>query len=233
MARLPRIVVPGIPNHIWIRGNDRQAIFRSVGDRTYFRRCVLEMSREHGVDIHAYAWMTNHVHLLVTPAHANSLAKMVQGVGRRYVPYFNFLYERTGTLWEGRFGSCPVESERYFLVCHRYVELNPVRADLVGDPGAYEWSSFRCNEFGARDELVTPHSLYMELGGNDARRHAAYRSQFASDLDGPTLDAIRHAARHGWALGGDEFCEFLEAKVNRPAKPRPRGPLAGINSTGV
>jgi putative transposase len=233
MARLPRIVVPGVPTHIWIRGNNRQAIFRSVGDRMYFRRCVLEMAREHEVAVHAYVWMTNHVHLLVTGARADSLAKLVQGVGRRYVPYFNFLYERTGTLWEGRFGSSPVEAERYFLICHRYVELNPVRAGMVGDPGAYEWSSFRCNALGARDELVTPHSLYMELGGDDARRQAAYRNLFAGDLDSLTLEAIRHSAHHGWALGGSEFCEFLESRCGRPAKPRARGPVAGVNSIGV
>ena len=123
-----------------------------------------------------YSVQSNHVHLLATGAREESLSKAVQAMGRRYVSYFNYLHGRTGTLWEGRFRSCPVESDRYFLVCHRYVELNPVRAGMTGHPGEFAWSSFRCNALGSPDDLVTPHSLYMELAGADQRRRAAYRS---------------------------------------------------------
>ncbi len=167
--------------------------------------------------------MTNHIHLLVTGEGPDSLAKAVQCMGRRYVSYFNYLYERTGTLWEGRFRSCPVETERYFFVCHRYVELNPVRAGMVGDPGLHQWSSYRCNALGGKDDLVTPHSLYMELGGTDLDRRDAYRALFGSPVDEATLAAIRHSGTKGWALGGKEFCEFLEVQAGRPAVRKKAG----------
>jgi putative transposase len=223
MARLPRIRTPGIPAHVWVRGNDRQAIFHSDGDRIFFHRCLVETALRFGVDVHAYVFMTNHVHLLATGSRADSLSRMVQSMGRRYVSYFNYLYERTGTLWEGRFKSCPVETERYFLVCHRYVELNPVRAELVGDPWAFPWSSYRANAFGKPDDLVTPHSLYMELGATEDRRRRAYQGLFGSPVDAPTLAAIRYAAGKGWALGGENFQAKLAELSGRPAAPRKRG----------
>jgi putative transposase len=223
MARLRRLYLPGIPSHVWVRGNNREAIFRSEGDRVYFHRCLVESTRRFGLKVHAYVLMTNHVHLLATGDGKDSLAKVVQCMGRRYVSYFNYLYQRTGTLWEGRFKSCPVESERYFLVCHRYVELNPVRAEMVGDPGDFAWSSYRSNAFGHADDLVTPHPLYMELGGVESERRAAYRAMFGAGLDSATLGAIRHSARKGWALGGRDFCEFLEVQAGRPAAIRKAG----------
>jgi putative transposase len=223
MARLPRLLLPGLPAHVYIRGNDGQAIFRTEGDRIYFHRCMVDRAREHGVAIHAYVWMTNHVHLLATGAEAGSISRLVQGMGRRYVSYFNYLHGRTGTLWEGRFGSCLVESDRYFLVCHRYVELNPVRAGIAGGPGEYLWSSYRCNAQGVKDDLVTPHSLYMELGADELRRRANYRRLFAEDINPKALAAIRHSIRKGWALGGEKFCRWLEGEAGRPVQPRPPG----------
>lgn len=209
--------------HAWIRGNDREDIFRSPGDRIYFHRCLVEATRSCGVAVHAYVFMTNHIHILGSGTEPDSFSKMVQCMGRRYVPYFNFMYERTGTLWEGRFKSCPVDTERYFLVCHRYVELNPVRAGMVGDPWAFEWSSYRANAFGHKDDLVTPHSLYIELGHSDAGRRAAYQGLFATPFDEVTLGAIRAAAATGWAIGGPEFREKLEVLAGRPAAPRKPG----------
>jgi putative transposase len=223
MARLRRLHVPGIPSHLWVRGNHRQAIFRTEGDRVFFHRCLVDCARRFGLAVHAYVLMTNHFHILATGERADSLAKVVQSMGRRYVGYFNYLYERTGTLWEGRFRSCPVESERYFFVCHRYVELNPVRAGMISDLETYRWSSYRCNALGYGDDLVTPHQLYRELGSADDDRRAAYRRLFEADLDAPTLAAIRHAARHGWALGGERFCKVLEGQVDRPAAARKAG----------
>jgi putative transposase len=189
----------------------------------YFHRCLVEVTRRFGLAVHAYVFMTNHFHLLATGERPDSLSKVVQCMGRRYVSYFNYLHERTGTLWEGRFHSCPVESDRYFLVCHRYVESNPVRAGMVDSPGRFKWSSHSCNASGGKDDLVTPHSLYMELGGTETARQASYRSLFESDLDDATVAAIRHATRKGWALGGKKFCELLEGQVGRPAAPRKAG----------
>ena len=117
MARLPRLYVPGIPNHIIVRGNDRQATFRTEGDRIFFHRCLAERSTIHVVSIHAYVMMTNHVNLLATGAGPASVATFVQSIGRSYVRYFNDRHQRTGTLWEARYQSVPVETEPYLVPC--------------------------------------------------------------------------------------------------------------------
>jgi putative transposase len=223
MARRQRLYVPGYPAHIVVRGNNRQVVFRSEGDRVYFHRCLVETTRRFGMAVHAYVFMDNHVHILGTGEATDTLSKVVQSVGRRYVSYFNYLHGRTGTLWEGRFHSSLVESERYFRVCHQYVEANPVRAGMAEDPGLFRWSSHGANAFDRADDLVTPHSLYMELGGSELDRRRAYRRLFDLPIDEATLAAIRHAERKGWALGGTEFCERLEALSGRRAMPRKRG----------
>jgi putative transposase len=179
--------------------------------------------------------MTNHIHILGTATDPRAFGKSVQSLGRRYVSHFNYLYKRTGTLWEGRFKSCPVESERYLLVCHQYVEMNPVRAGMVEDPCAFAWSSHRSNVLGLTDDLVTPHSLYMQLGRSDADRRLAYRALFDVPMDPLVLAAIRFSAGKGWALGGDEFAEKLAELSGRPTVPRERGrprKVAGLESAG-
>jgi putative transposase len=239
MARLPRLYTPGYPAHITVRGNNRQPIFRSEGDRVYFHRCLVESTRRFGLDVHAYVLMDNHVHVLGTGRSADSLSKVVQCMGRRYVSYFNYLYKRTGTLWEGRFHSSLVESERYFLVCHQYVELNPVRAEMVDDPAAFPWSSYRCNALGRADDLVTPHSLYMELAAAERERRLRYVALFDHAIDPVVLAAIRFAAGKGWALGGEDFCRKLEELCGRPAAPRKGGrprkhvPPLGAETPGI
>jgi putative transposase len=215
MARLPRVYVPGYPVHLVVRGNNRQEIFKTDGDRIHFHRCLVEVTRRHGLAIHAYVFMTNHVHLVATGECADAPAKVVQSMGRRYVSYFNYLHGRTGTLWEGRYRSCLVETDRYLLACHRYAEMNPVRAGMVAVPGRYPWSSFRCNARGVPDDLVTPHSLYMGLGWTDEARRAAYRALFEVALGDEMLKAIRYALNSGWALGGEAFCDELEARAGR------------------
>jgi REP element-mobilizing transposase RayT len=129
MARLPRYIIPGQPQHIIQRGNNRQAIFKTDDDYAFFRDAVIEASTKHDLAVHAYVWMTNHIHLLATPGAADSISKVFQSVGRKYVQYFNHTHKRSGTLWEGRFRATVVDSEQYLLTVMRYIELNPVRAD--------------------------------------------------------------------------------------------------------
>mgnify|MGYP000523637818 CR=1 FL=1 len=140
MARLGRYVIPGQAQHIIQRGNNRQAIFAAEADYQFFRDALVEAAAEHGLAIHAYVWMTNHVHLLVSPEFESSISKVFQSVGRRYVQYFNHTYERSGTLWEGRYRATVVDSERYLLTVMRYIELNPVRAGLSSADEA-TWTS--------------------------------------------------------------------------------------------
>lgn len=223
MARLPRLNVPGYPVHAVIRGNDRQDIFRSQGDRVFFHRCLVEASRRHGAGIHAYVFMSNHIHLVATASHPNSLARAIQSLGRRYVSYFNYLYSRTGTLWEGRFRSSLVETDRYLLACYRYVEMNPVRAGMVRAPADFPWSSYRCNAMGASDDLVTPHPLFLALSDDEKGRQIAYRNLFDHDIGETDVNLIRYALNKGWALGGDLFCAKLEEVSGRRSSPVKRG----------
>ena len=172
MPRLPRFFVPCTPLHVIQRGNDRAPIFGGVADLAFFRGCLAHAARRHAVAIHAYVLMTNHVHLLVTPTFAMSVPKMMQSIGRIYVQYFNSVYRRTGTLWEGRYKAAIVDDERYLLTCMRYIELNPVRAHMAASPGDFGWSSFRANACGAPDDLVVPHTAIpgsVNPGGSSFR----------------------------------------------------------------
>jgi putative transposase len=137
MARLERVSLVGVPQHIIQRGNNRQVCFGSEEDMKAYLHWLKEYSKKHQVDIHAWVLMTNHVHLLCTPQTEKAISNMIQSLGRMYVRYFNYTYKRSGTLWEGRFKSSLVQSERYLLELHRYIELNPVRANMVSEPSEY------------------------------------------------------------------------------------------------
>src|SRR6267154_3837360 len=153
MARHGRYYISDQPLHVIQRGNNREAIFFANEDYTRYREWLLEAASEHKCAIHAYVLMTNHVHLLATPEDEGRLPKVMQSLGRRYVGYVNWAYQRTGTLWEGRYRAAPVDSDAYFLACCRYIELNPVRARTASDPRDYPWSSYRAHAFGAEDGL--------------------------------------------------------------------------------
>jgi putative transposase len=150
MPRLPRYVLPGQPQHVIQRGNNRSPLFNVEADYACFLHYMQDACRRHGCHVHAYVLMTNHIHLLITPESKDGLSKVMQSVGRRYVQYFNTSYQRTGTLWEGRYKATIVDSESYLLTCYRYIELNPVRAKLVGHPAEYRWSSYHANALGNR-----------------------------------------------------------------------------------
>jgi len=122
--------------------------------------------------------MTNHVHLLLSASKTENISKLSQSLGRCYVPYFNQKYSKSGTLWEGRFKANSIDSEHYLLSCYRYIELNPVRAGIVEKPEEYRWSTCRCNAYGKKNDLITPHELYLELGENNKQRLSAYRDLF-------------------------------------------------------
>lgn len=227
MARPLRLIPPGIPQHVIQRGNNRNRCFVKDQDFAAYARWLKKYSEKFDVAIHAWVFMTNHVHLLLTPYSEQGLSSMMQALGRSYVRYFNQTYERTGTLWEGRFKSCLVDTEQYLLACYRYIELNPVRANMVASPSEYAWSSYRCNALGVESELCTPHEQYLGLGDTSQKRQQAYRSLFSADLNTALVQEIRNAANHGLALGSDYFkdnierdyrCRVKPAKIGRPKK---------------
>lgn len=223
MARLPRYFVEGQPQHLIQRGNNREPIFTRGDDYTFYLACLQDAAEQHGCAIHAYALMTNHVHLLASPETEQSLPKTLQSVGRRYVQYFNYTYDRTGTLWEGRYKATLIDSERYLLTCMRYIELNPVRAGMVNHPGDYPWSSYQYNARGDETSLVTPHSLYRRLDRNIDTRRSAYRQLFRAQLAKADIEVIREATNKAWVLGNDRFRKKIEALTGRRASQKARG----------
>lgn len=223
MARLPRLELPGVPIHVIQRGNNRAACFFGDIDRRFYLKCLRQASARRHCAIHAYVLMSNHVHLLVTPNERGSVAAMLQDLGRRYVRVINAIHGRTGTLWEGRYKSCLVDSENYLLTCHRYIEMNPVRAGLEKRASAYAWSSHIYYAFGKPDALITPHPVFMRLGNDVPERRAAFRSLFDEQLDESTLERIRYAANTCSALGSESFLKETEALVGRVVRPPKRG----------
>ena len=225
MARLPRLTAPGLPHHLLQRGNNRQAIFVDEVDCARYLRELRELAPLQGVSIHAYVLMPNHVHLLATPAAHESLGKLMQALGRRYVRWFNDRHRRSGTLWEGRYRSTVVETDRYLLACMRYIEMNPVRAGLVNEPRSYRWSS-HAHHLGLRvDPLVKEHPVYWSLGNTPFERQVAYGRVFEHGAEAAEVQAIRYATHHGWVLGQDDFKATVARNVGRRAAPtRPGRP---------
>ncbi|HRN74894.1 transposase [Ottowia sp.] len=215
MARLPRLTVPGYPHHIIQRGNNRQPIFIDPQDCERLLAELHEQAKRHQVALHAYVLMSNHLHLLATPETAEGVPLMMQGLGRAYVRWFNRCHGRSGTLWEGRYRSTLIESERYLLACMVYIDLNPVRAGIAVAPADYRWSSHSHYAGLRSDPLVTPHALYWALGNTPFAREQAYVDLVRSGLDPGQQDALRRAAHSGWALGSAEFVAELQRRTER------------------
>ena len=176
IARQPRIDVEGVAQHVIQRGVDRSVCFVDDEDRRTYLTALKKVTDENECQVHAYVLMTNHVHLLVTGGQLGCTSRMMQALGRRYVQYFNRRYHRTGTLWEGRFRSSLVDSDTYLLRCYRYIELNPVRAQMVPRAEDYSWSSANVNAFGIPDPVVSPHCVFLNLGKDRRSRSRKYRA---------------------------------------------------------
>jgi putative transposase len=210
MPRRPRFCPPGYPVHVIHRGNNRHVVFTSDEDTAAYAHWLAEGAAKYDIRVHAWVFMTNHVHLLLTPSTDHAISHLMQFIGRLYVRRFNYRYTRSGTLFEGRFKSSLVQGDRYLLACMQYIELNPVRAGLVKDPGDYRWSSYRCHAFGNKVRLWSPHSQYAALGTTPARRQASYR-EFAGDaLTVEAIAKIRHCANTGLGLGTEAFRKQVE-----------------------
>ena len=224
MARLPRFILPGQPQHVIQRGNNRQNIFRAKGDYQYYLEKLTDAEEKHDCQIHAYVLMTNHVHLLMTPQTENGIGKMMQMIGRYYVQYFNNKYKRTGTLWEGRYKATLIDTEDYLLTCMRYIELNPVRAKgMVSHPSDYLWSSYSFNALGQKDTLITPHLKYKRLGKTEKERQSAYQHLFRARIPEMTIEAIREATNKAWVLGSSRFKKRMSKKLKRPVESNGQG----------
>ncbi|TAG49499.1 MAG: transposase [Betaproteobacteria bacterium] len=230
MARLPRYFAPSVPLHIILRGNDRKPIVADEDDLRFLRDTLSDAAKRHDLAIHAYVLMTNHLHLMATPLDAASAPKALQRFGRLYVQYFNRRYQRTGTLFEGRYRATAVQAETYLVRLMHYIELNPVRAGMVAQAGDYEWSSYRGNAMCFDDAVISAHDLYTQLGSQASRRCAAYTETFESlglERNDAELARIRDCVNKGWAMGDAAFLTELAdlskrrtsiGRAGRPAK---------------
>ena len=224
MPRRARMYLPGYPYHIVQRGNNREACF--VEPENY--QCYLDLwkvnAKRYGIAVHAYCLMTNHIHFLVTPKHADSISRATSVIGSRYAWYFNKSYQRTGTIWEGRHKHSLVQTDRYFLTCCRYIEMNPVVAGMVRKPVEYRWSSNRVNAWGAQSGL-TPHDEYLDLGENSEDRCHAYRELFRYEIPNEDVHLIERASQYCHPIGDDRFKQQIEQryviKLGQDARGRP------------
>ena len=223
MPRPPRLDLSGLTLHVVQRGNNRQACFQHNRDYLYYLHCLGELLASADCQLHSYVLMTNHVHLMLTPQRGGAVSSLMQCLGGRYVRYANLSLARTGTLWEGRFKSCPVDSSNYALACMRYIELNPVRAGMVSRPEEYRWSSFHGNALGRTDPLITLHPAMQELAITPEGRNERYRQLACDGLADEELNAIRLHAERQRAWGGERFTAELEAKFKQPVKIGKRG----------
>ncbi len=223
MPRPPRYFIPDIPQHVIQRGVDQQAVFFESGDYKLYLRTLGKAANQYDCQIHAYVLMTNHTHLLVTPGRERSIPLVMQAIGRSYVQLLNNKYERTGTLWEGRYKASLVQSDAYLMACHKYIELNPVRAGLASTPGEYPYSSFAHNAWGICDALLTPHAVYESLAQTSDERRVAYRSLFHDSIAPDLLATIRDTTNACLVLGTDCFRDQIEAMLGRSVRHRKNG----------
>jgi len=226
MPRRARLRVAGLPLHLIQRGNNRSACFYADEDYALYLHHLEELSRKFRCAVHAYVLMTNHVHLLLTPACKDGPSLLMKHLGQRYVQYINKTYRRSGTLWEGRFRSSIVQEQGYLLRCYRYIELNPVRVGMVRHPRDYRWSSYPANGEGEPSRLLKAHEEYLALGKRDGERLVAYQALFRSELDPKEVEEIRAAVNGGFALGNERFkaeiATMLGRRAGRGISGRPR-----------
>ena len=213
MPRRARMYLPGLPYHVVQRGNNREACFIEAENYQFYLLLWQDQAQRYGLAVHAYVLMTNHVHFLVTPEQAKAVSNTMKVVGSRYAQYINKKYRRTGTLWEGRHRASLVHPERYLLTCMRYIELNPVRAQMVKRPEEYRWSSYGANSRGDHSWL-NPHPEYLQLGPTPAERGHAYREQFKQLVIDEELNLIRKAAQYCLPTGDDRFRQQIEQRYS-------------------
>ncbi len=213
MPRKQRMYLADVPAHVIQRGNNREACFYAEQDYLFYLDCLQNACERYQVAVHAYVLMTNHVHLLMTPTTQEGVSRVMQSLGRRYVQYINYEYRRTGTLWESRHKASLVDAENYLLTCYRYIELNPVRANMVTHPANYRWSSFRTNAYGESNPLTTPHAVYLAQHHDQDDRQKHYQSLFEGQIDSKDIQTIRNAAQLSMPVGNDRFKKQIETAL--------------------
>ncbi len=223
MARLPRYSITNQPQHIILQGGDGQTIFQQEQDYQYFHDCLDAAAYNYSLKVHAYVLMPDHVHVLATPGNKDSVSRVVQSIGRNYVQYFNECYDGIGTLWEGRYRATVVDPRHYLLTCSRYIELNPVRNQLVDKPQDYRWSSYAHNALAQTDEMMSAAGEYQKLGSTERECAREYKKLFRQKISAEQAQEITDATLKGWVLGDSKFAKKIEKLSGRRATQLPKG----------
>jgi putative transposase len=200
------------------RGNNRQDIFENEDDMTRIKEDIAQALSKSDCYLHAYDIMSNHLHLLITPTDKVQLSKFMQTMANRYVRYYNATRNRTGTIWEGRFKSCLIDSENYLFALYRYIEMNPARANMVKDIADYPWSSYRHNALGKKNSLITEHKLYQDLGDSREVRAEKYQKIFSTENTTKQEQQIAVATMRGEVYGSSEFHHEIGKVISRSTK---------------
>ncbi|OHE81841.1 MAG: hypothetical protein A2X76_00855 [Lysobacterales bacterium GWF1_69_6] len=234
MPAIPRLDLANVPKHIIQRGVNKTPCFLHRANYWKYLDELALAASQTGCAVHAYVLMTNHVHLLVTPPEDGATSRMMQQLGTRYVRYFNAMHQRTGTLWEGRFRSCLVSADDYFLTCQRYIELNPVRAGMVSRPADYRWSSYHANAQGRIDPVVQPHAVYLGLAADTPTRWKTYAALVASGISDAQREEISRYTHQGRAFGPPAFQRQVRRELVAETRLRKRGrPAASRGSSSI
>jgi len=234
MARRLRLIVEDIPYHVIQRGNNRNPIFYSDQDYLFFLKVLKEAKLKHPCLVYSYCLMPNHFHLLVEPKEKENLCLLMKLIGAKYVRYVNKKYERTGTLWEGRFKSCLIDEELYFITCLHYIETNPLRAGIVNLPEHYRWSSYRFRAFGETNDVLDFDPWYNSLADNESERQINYRNFFQDSISDSVLNIIRDMTNKGGIVGRDNFKSQIEKITGKeiifrlPGRPRKKNKENGV-----
>ena len=226
MSRMARVVLPDHPHHVVQRGHNRQVVFAAGRDYQRYLDTLREYKELYGVAVHAFCLMTNHVHLLLSPREPTAIGKLMKRLAGRQTRHHNYLEGRSGTLWEGRFKSSPVERDDYLLACSRYIELNPLRARIVAEPQDYAWSSCRYRFGVGTANWLDYDSAYLGLANNELERRRLYREFLGAAIPSEELTLIREAVQRGQLTGAGRFTEevagILGRRVERRGQGRPK-----------
>lgn len=229
MPRTARVVLPGFPHHVRHQGHNRQPLFVEHADYRFFLNCLAEWKSNLGCKIYAYCLMTNHVHIVVDPAHASeNLGLLMKRVAGKYTRRVNRIEKRSGTVWNGRYKSSPIETDAYLMACCRYVELNPVRVRMVDSPGDYAWSSYRAKVGRARCEWLDEDPCFAALGRTRRERIDRYRRFVDAAVPEGEWELIRAAVQRGQLSGSSRLRDIVEQRLGRrielrgPGRPRSR-----------
>ncbi len=223
MARLLRINLPNVPQHIVQTGHNNMPCFFDEADYSFYLDSLKIAADQYFVEVHAYVLLPNTIQLIATPKVATGIPSLMQSVGRRYVQYINHKHQRSGTLWAGRYKSSLIDSSAYLLSCYRYIELRPMYLNLASGPENYPWSSYHHHALGKINHLIIDHKLYKELGKTREERADHYSEGFQYAFDQRLMNYIAETINVGQILGGDQFKSKIEEISQIRLRPKKRG----------